>query len=178
DADARPEGVEISDEEATAITAWLADLREVALDSTTWIVSYGRPDELALNRYPENAETLWEQVDAATSAALVEHALTGSRVNWPTISGTTRGMLEDLRARGDGPTLVSRRAVPDWEPRLGSVVNLETTNGPLPLLVNGSLPDTPGVETAVTLRQRILTDAALGVLSRDGDAQSRADALT
>lgn len=178
DADARPEGVEISDEEATAISAWLADLREVALDSTTWIVSYGRPDELALNRYPENAETLWEQVDAATSAALVEHALTGSRVNWPTISGTTRGMLEDLRARGDGPTLVSRRAVPDWEPRLGSVVNLETTNGPLPLLVNGSLPDTAGVETAVTMRQRILTDAALAVLSRDGDADSRADALT
>src|SRR5690606_2032556 len=110
DEDARPEGVEVSDQQVAAITTWLADLRELSLDSTTWIVSYARPDELALNRYPENAETLWPQVDAATSAALVAHALTGSRANWPTISGTTRGVLEDMRARGDGPTLVSRRS--------------------------------------------------------------------
>lgn len=178
DPDTRPQDAEISDDQAEAVATWLADLRELALDSTTWIVSYARPDELALNRYPENAETLWQQVDAATSAALVAHALTGSRASWPTISGTTRGMLEDIRTRGEGPTLVSRRSVPDWEPRLGSIVNLETTSGPLPLLVNGSLPDTPGVETAVTLRQRILTDAALGVLSREGDSGSRADALT
>src|SRR5690606_25974953 len=40
------------------------------------------------------------------------------------------------------------------------------------------LPDIPGAETAVTLRQRILTDAALAALSRDSDGGSRADALT
>src|SRR5690606_11804975 len=125
--------------------------RNLALDSTTWIVSYARPDELALNRYPENAETLWPRVDAATAEALVDHELTGSRANWPTITGTTRGMLEDMRTRGEGATLVSRQAVPDWEARLGSVVNLETRNGPIPLLVNGSLPDIPGAETAATM---------------------------
>src|SRR5690606_1188903 len=178
DAETVPEDVDMTDAQIAAVADWLADLRGLVLDSTTWVVTYARPDELAMNRYPENAEVLWRRVDDATSKALVRHSLTGSRANWPTISGTTRPMLEDLRARGDSPTLVSRRSVPDWEPRLGSVVNLDTTNGPLPLLVNGSLPDTPGVETAVTLRQRILTDAALGVLSRDGDAQSRADALT
>lgn len=178
DPDEVPDGAEVTQEQAAAVRLWLDQLRELALDSTTWIVSYARPDELALNRYPENAEALWKQVDAATSAALVEHALTGSRASWPTISGVTRSMLEDVRARDDGPTLVSRRSVPDWEPRLGSVVNLETTSGPLPLLVNGTLPDTPGVETAVTLRQRVLTDAALAVLSRGSDPGSRADALT
>lgn len=173
-----PAGADVPAEQSAAVRRWLADLRELTLASTTWVVSYGRPDELALSRYPENAEKLWKQVDAATSAALVEHSLTGSRATWPTIAGVTRRMLEDVRTRGDGPTLVSRRSVPDWEPRLGSVVNFETTSGPLPLLVNGSLPDTPGVETAVTLRQRILTDAALGVLSRESDPGSRADALT
>lgn len=178
DADNLPEGVEISPARAAAVARWLADLRELTLDSTTWIVSYARPDELALSRYPENAEVLWNRVDDATSDALVDHALSGPRASWPTIAGTTLAMLEDIRSRGDGPTLVSRQSVPDWEPRLGSVVNLETVNGPLPLLVNGTLPDIPGAETAVTLRQRILTDAALGALSSDSDSGSRADALT
>lgn len=173
-----PDGVELSAAQTAAVAAWLSDLRTLALDSTTWIVSYARPDELALNRYPENAEALWSRVDNATSEALVAHELTGSRANWPTITGTTSGLLDDIRSRGDGPTLVSRQSVPDWEPRLGSVVNYETLNGPLPLLVNGTLPDTPGAETPATLRQRILTDAALGALSRESDSTSRADALT
>jgi len=178
DPESAPKGAEVTEQDAAAVTAWLTDLRELTLDSTTWIVSYARPDQLALNRYPENAEVLWEQVEAATAAALVDHAITGTRATWPTISGTTRRMLEDVRSHGDGPTIVSRRSVPDWEPRLGSVVNLDTTSGPLPLLVNGALPDTPGVETAVTMRQRVLTDAALAQLSRESDPGSRADALT
>ena len=178
DPESAPKDAELTEDDAAAVTSWLTDLRELTLDSTTWIVSYARPDLLAFNRYPENTEVLWEQVEAATAAALVDHAITGTRANWPTISGTTRPMLEDVRAHGDGPTLVARRSVPDWEPRLGSVVNLDTTSGPLPLLVNGSLPDTPGVETPVTMRQRVLTDAALGELSRESDPGSRADALT
>nr|WP_255487629.1 DUF6049 family protein [Aeromicrobium senzhongii] len=173
-----PEGVDIPESRGAAVKAWISDLRELALDSTTWIVGYARPDELALSRYPENAETLWKRVDEATSQSLVDYALTGSRASWPTISGTTLEMLEDIRSRGDGPVLVSRESVPDWEPRLGSVVKLETLNGPLPLLVNGTLPDIPGAETPVTLRQRVLAHAALGTLSRESDAASRADALT
>lgn len=178
DPESVPQGVELDPTQITAVATWLTDLRTLVLDSTTWIVSYARPDDLALSRYPENAEVLWRRVDNATSEALIAHELTGSRASWPTISGTTRGLLDDLRARGEGPTLVSRQTVPDWEPRLGSVVNYDTRNGPLPLLVNGTLPDTPGAETAVTLRQRILTDAALGALSRENDSTSRADALT
>ena len=91
---------------------------------------------------------LWKRVDQATDDSLADNALSGPRASWPTIAGTTLTMLEDIRARGDGPTLVSRQSVPAWEPRLGSVVNLETVNGPLPLLVNGALPDVPGSETA------------------------------
>jgi len=173
-----PEGVDIPESRGAAVKAWISDLRELALDSTTWIVGYARPDELALSRYPENAETLWKRVDEATSQSLVDYALTGSRASWPTISGTTLAMLEDIRSRGDGPVLVSRESVPDWEPRLGSVVKLETLNGPLPLLVNGTLPDIPGAETPVTLRQRVLSNAALGTLSRESDPTSRSDALT
>ncbi|MET1134170.1 MAG: DUF6049 family protein [Aeromicrobium sp.] len=173
-----PQGVELSAAGTAAVTAWLADLRELALDSATWIVSYARPDELALSRYPSNAEVLWKRVDQATDDSLADNALSGLRASWPTIAGTTLTMLEDIRARGDGPTLVSRQSLPGWEPRLGSVVNLETVNGPLPLLVNGALPDVPGSETPVTMRQRILTDAALGALSLDGDKNSRSDAVT
>lgn len=178
DAENPPRDVELTTVQAAAVVDWLADLRELALGSTTWIVSYARPDELALNRYPENAETLWDVVDDATADALADHALTGPRASWPTIAGTTLPVLEDIRSRGEGPTVVSRQSVPGWEPRLGSVVSLETRNGPLPLLVNGALPDVPGSETAVTLRQRILTDAALGALERESDPQSRADAMT
>ena len=178
DPESLPEGVTLSAAETAAVTDWLADLRELALDSATWIVSYARPDELALSRYPENAEVLWKRVDQATDDSLADNALSGPRASWPTIAGTTLAMLEDIRSRGDGPTLVSRQSVPGWEPRLGSVVNLETLNGPLPLLVNGALPDVPGSETPVTMRQRILTDAALGAVSRDSDKNSRSDALT
>lgn len=173
-----PAGVSLTPEQIDAVATWLGRLRELALDSTTWIVSYARADELALHRYPENAEVLLQRIDAATTRAMTRHSLTGTRANWPTISGLTRGMLEEMRARGDHPTFVSRRSVPEWEPRLGSVVTVETGNGPIPLLVNGTLPDTPGAETAVTVRQRVLTDAALGVLSRETDPTSRADALT
>ncbi len=173
-----PDGVEISAAQAAGVVAWLDDLRELALASTTWVVGYARPDSLAFTRYPEHATQLWKRDDDATTEALTEHALTGSRAEWPTIAGTTLPMLEDLRRRAATPTVVSRQAVPDWEPRLGSVVNLETDHGPLPLVVNGALPDIPGAETPVTLRQRVLTDAALGVLARSADPSSRADALT
>src|SRR5690606_4575431 len=87
--DRLPDGVDIPEARTAAVAKWLADLRQVALDSTTWIVSYARPDELAMNRYPENAEVLWNRVDDATSKALVDHALTGARASWPTIAGTT-----------------------------------------------------------------------------------------
>lgn len=171
-----PDGV--TGAQAEAIGGWLDDLRGLALGSTTWIVDYARPDDLAFTRSPTHAGELWSRVDDATADSLATHELTGSRASWPTRTGVTREVLELIRSRDESPTLVSRGVVPDWEPRLGSVVNVPTRNGPLPLVVNGSLPDIPGAETAVTVRQRLLTDAALADLSRSSDRRSRADALT
>lgn len=172
-----PDDVEVSDEQQAEAATFLTDLLSFARPRSPWILDYDRPDVLALSQNPDLRAPLQEAIDRATEVALTTYQLSGRRVIWPTRDGVSRSLLADLRGDGESPVIVTPRAVPDWDPRLGSLVQYDTPSGPLPLLVDDPKDgDTPGEESVVTLRQRVLSEASLAVLERAIDPDSRADA--
>lgn len=170
--------VEFSPEQQADAKEFLTDLLAFARGHSPWILDFDRPDDLALSLNPDLRRPLRSAISAATDAVLTQFQLSGRRVAWPTRDGVTRSLLGDVRDTGDTPVIVSPTAVEDWEPRLGSLVQYTAATGPLPLLVNTvtkSAGNGPG--SVVALRQNLLTDAALAVLERAIDPQSRADAI-
>lgn len=158
---------------------FLQDLLTFSRTHATWVMDYDRPDDLALTMNGDLRRPLEEAIDRATESALTTYQISGRRVSWPTRDGVTSAMLGNLRGSGDSPAIVTPSSVPGWEPRLGSMVQYTTSRGPMPLLVNAVRNgDTPGQDSTVTLRQRLLSDAALAVLERAIDPTSRADAVT
>jgi hypothetical protein len=173
-----PPDVEPTDEQKAAASAFLSDLLDVARSRSPWILDFDRPDVLALSDNPDLRGPLQEAIDRVTETTLTTYQLSGRRVTWPTRDGVSRSLLGDLRGNGDAPVIVTPKAVPDWERRLGSLVQYDTPRGPVPLLVDDIKDgDTPGEQSVVTLRQRLLTEAALAVLERALDPDSRADAV-
>ncbi|MET0449379.1 MAG: DUF6049 family protein [Aeromicrobium sp.] len=174
----QPDDLELTDAQAAEAQRFLDDLLGLARTRASWILDYDRPDDLALSDNPDLRADLQDAIDMATDAALTTYQLTGRRVSWPTRGGVSRRLLADLRGDGDSPVIVNPASVPDWEPRLGSVVKYESTDGPVPLLVEDlTAGTTPGVESVATLRQRLLSEAALAVLERTIDPESRADSV-
>ena len=167
--------VEVTDDERAAAGRFLDDLLAFARPRSPWILDYDRPDSLALSQHPDLRAPLQEAVDRATDEALSTYQLSGRRVSWPTRDGVDRTLLADLRGEGDAPVIVTPKSVPDWDRRLGSIVQYESSRGPVPLLVDDA--DVSGDETAATLRQHVLSEAALAVLERTIDPASRADAV-
>jgi hypothetical protein len=174
----QPKDLDLTDEQRAEAAGFLDDLLNTARSRTSWILDYDRPDDLALSENPDLRGALRAAIDKATDTALTTYQLTGRRVSWPTRDGVTRGLLADLRGQGDSPVIVTPAAVPDWEPRLGSVVTYETTEGQAPLLVEDlRAGDTPGVDSVATLRQRLLSESALATMERTIDPDSRADSV-
>ncbi|AWB93946.1 hypothetical protein C3E78_17995 [Aeromicrobium chenweiae] len=174
-----PEELELTEQQRAPAAAFLADLLTYARTHTAWVLGYDRPDVLALAENPDLREPLQRAIDRATDTVLAKYQLSGRRVSWPTRDGVTSGLLSSQRGTGDSPVIVTSAALPDWEPRLGSLVRYTSSRGPLPLLVNDVKDtDADGPETVVGLRQRVLSDAALAVLERAIDPESRADSFT
>ncbi|AXT86453.1 hypothetical protein C6I20_15575 [Aeromicrobium sp. A1-2] len=174
-----PAGVEITDQQRSEAELFEQDLLAFARARSTWIIDFDRPDLLALSQNSDLKAPLSEAIQRATDAALTKFQLSGRRVSWPTSQGVTSGLLSDLRGAGDSPVIVTREALSGWDRRQGSVVQYTTPNGPVPLFVDDELDaDVPGLDSVTTLRQRILSEAALAALQRTIDPQSRADAIT
>lgn len=172
-----PDDVALSDEQRSAARQFLTDVVALAQRVPTWILGYDRPDVLAIADSTER-DALLTAVDRATTTALAQFQLTGRQVSWPTRTGTRADLLPLLRGGGERPVIVTRSAVPDWEPRLGTVVTRRTGSGPVPLLVDAGLDvGVPGTRTVATLRQRLLSEAAFASLERRGDSTSKADAV-
>ncbi len=171
------DGVTVSRAERQSAEQFLGDLVELARRDAAWVLGYDRPDILGITR-STSAGQLTEVLDRATSATLARFQLTGRGVSWPTHDGVTAPLLSAVRGTGEKPVLVPPEALPGWERRDGSLVQYAARSGPMPLLVNDSL-DTgvPGQTTTVTLRQRMLSEAALASLQSGADPESRADAL-
>ena len=175
--DARPdEDSGLTDQQRADAGQFRDDLITLARRSTSWVLGYARPDVLGISEYGSQAITT--AVDRATTAALERFGLSGRQVVWPTSNGVTDDLVRAVRGNGERPVLVSRAAVPEWEPRLGSIVTRPTDDGPVPLLVNSGLDaGVPGDLTVATLRQRLLAEAALGALDRSADPESGSDAV-
>ncbi len=172
-----PEGLTVSEQQRTAARQFLTDLIALARQHAAWVVQYDRPDVLGITQSPTAGE-LSESIERATSSTLARFQVTGRRVTWPTDGGVTGPLLSAVRGSGETPVIVSPSAVPDWERRDGSLVQYAARSGPMPLLVNDALDaGVPGETTTVTLRQRILGEAALASLQRGADPSSRADAV-
>ncbi len=172
-----PRDVRLDETQREAARTFVEDLTGLSRRVATWTLGYARPDWLALSRSDAH-DRLSSTIERATSSALAQFQVSGRRVTWPTRGGTTSELIEQVRGSGDRPVIVTRDAVPDWEPRLGSVVTRRTESGPVPLFVDAGLDvGVPGGATVATLRQRLLSEAALASLERSADAESKADAF-
>lgn len=172
-----PRDLRLSDDQVEQARRFLDDLTGLARRVTCWTLGYARPDVLAISR-ANDPGPLRDVVDRATAQTLSQYQLSGRRVVWPTRQGVTSDLLEQVRGSGDRPVVVTRDAVPQWEPRLGSVVTRRTPAGPVPLFVDAGLDvGVPGAATVATLRQRLLSEAAFASLDRTADPESRADAF-
>ncbi|MBC7633010.1 DUF6049 family protein [Aeromicrobium sp.] len=174
-----PASFDITDGQKVEAERFLQDLLAYTRRESSWVLGFDRPDDLALSQNKDISKPLTEAINTATSSALTTYQITGRRVSWPTRSGVTATLLRDLRGAGDSPVIVSPASLPGWQRRQGSLVQYVTDDGPVPLLVNDILDaDVPGETSVVTVRQRILSEAALAVLQRAIDSRSRADAVT
>lgn len=172
------EGDQLDEREQRQVSAFLDDLRALARRGSTWVLGYGRPDELAITRRAAAADELRDAVARATEDALATHSVPGRAATWLTRRGVTDEVLSAVRGDGDTPVIVASGDLPTWDRRDGSLVTYTTDRGPLPLLVTDDLDaGVPGLDSVVTLRQRILSEAALAVLQRGVDPDSRADAV-
>lgn len=172
-----PDGVTVTRAERQSAERFLRDLVGLARRDAAWMLRYDRPDLLGITQ-STSAGQLTEVLDRATSTTLARFQLTGRGMSWPTRDGVTAPLLSAVRGTGENPVLVSPNALPGWERRDGSLVQYAARSGPMPLLVNDAL-DTgvPGQTTTVTLRQRMLSEAALASLQSGADPESRADAI-
>lgn len=171
--------VEITPAEVGEARAFLRDLLSFARTESCWVLGFDRPDVLALADNPDLSRPLSAAVENATEAALTKYQLSGRMVSWPTKDGVSASLLGTLRGSGDSPVILSSSTLPGWQRRQGSIVQYQTPRGPVPLLVNDSLDlGVPGQISVVSLRQRILSEAALAVLERTIDPRSHADAVT
>jgi hypothetical protein len=172
-----PDGVTVSKAERQSAERFLRDLVGLSRRDAAWVLGYDRPDILGITQ-STSAGQLTEVLDQATSATLARFQLSGRKVAWPTQDGVTAPLLSAVRGTGEKPVLVPPEALPGWERRDGSLVQYPARSGPMPLLVNDAL-DTgvPGQTTTVTLRQRMLSEAALASLQGRADPASRADAV-
>jgi hypothetical protein len=174
-----PKNVDLTAEQKAEADRFLDDLLAFARRQGCWVLGFDRPDVLALSQNGDLEGPLKEAINRATDSALTAFQLTGRKVSWPSMNGVTGRLLRDLRGSGDSPVIVTSDSLPDWDRRQGSIVQYSTPSGPMPLLVTDVLDaGVPGQDSVVTLRQRILSEAALAALQREIDPKSRADAIT
>ncbi|HJR89528.1 MAG TPA: DUF6049 family protein, partial [Aeromicrobium sp.] len=140
---------------------FLDDLTDLAEDYSCAAVGYDQPDVLAIAA-SQAAPELNKVVDTATEGTLDAHDMSCLRIEWPSARGVNRPTLTAL-GRGDvEAVVVSPWAVPDWDATHGNLLVRRTRSGELPLIVNDRLDDgVPGVPSALTLRQLILSESVL-----------------
>ena len=170
--------VKISDTQVAAATGFLNELLAIARNGSCWIVGFERPDVLALEQNADLAPALQEAVDKSTTAALDTYGLSGRHITWPTRLGVTPELLKSVRGPGDQPVIVNANDVNGWHRRDGSLVQYQTDDGPVPLLIDDAIDEeVPGQESVVSLRQRIMSESALAVLLTAIDPSTKADAI-
>ncbi len=169
---------DVAESDRRAAARFRDDLVAIGSGPSAWVLDFDRTDVLSLVGDAARRRRLLGAVERATESVVQEFGLSGRRVSWPVSGGVTRTLLATLRARGDDPVVVNSSDLSRWQDTAGSLVEIPTPGGDLPLLVNDDLVgDLPGTSSGATLRQEVLASSAFASLSRDADPGSRAAAV-
>lgn len=161
-ADADPD--EISQRKRRDARDFLRDLVRLTRDRECWATGYDRPDHLALE---DATSELRDAVKRATDGTLAAFKLRCGRLEWPSAAGMSRNILAAVHDSGAQAAVVTRANVPTWDGRSGSVLSLRMPSGSFSLLVDDPVDaEAAGDRTALTLRQRILSEATWSSLNR------------
>ena len=154
-------------------TRFRDDLLAFAKQNSFWVLNYGRPDLAAIIDEPE----IQESVTQTTKTTINNLNLNSRIVNWPINGIASKEILEVARTDGVTPIITSVESLPDWESRYGSIVSAQTIPGPLPVVIDDSAFRAAPNETTDLVNQKIISQAALAVLSQRIDATSRANVI-
>ena len=149
------------------------DLLAFAKQNSFWVLNYGRPDLAAMVEEPE----LQQSITQTTKTTINNLNLNSRIVNWPLNGNASKEMLEVARTDGVTPIITSVESLPDWESRYGSIVSAQTEAGPLPVVIDDSAFRAAPNETVDLVIQKIISQAALAVLSQRIDTTSRANVI-
>lgn len=173
-----PKKTQLTDAQVSNAKSFLARLLKLARTGSSWALGYDRPDVLALQQNDDVSGALKGAVERSTRATLDNYRIVGRHVTWPTRHGVTNKLLQYVRGPGDDPAIVDSDDVEGWSNRNGSLVQYSTPDGPMPILVDDALTDgVPGSTSTVALRQRLVSDAVLAIMSQAIDPESRANTI-
>lgn len=169
---------DLTDADQSAVEGFRDDLVSIAKGPSAWILDWDRTDVLSLVDDSSRRRRLFGAVERATETVVQDLDLSNRRVSWPVSGGVTQRLLSTLRSRGDDPAVVRSSDLTGWDDTSGSLVDVPTPGGDLPLLVDDDVTaGMTGPLTVATLRQQVLATSAFASLSRDEDSSSMADGL-
>ncbi len=149
---------------------FLRDFLSLARTQSLWTQGYGRPDLTALATRQRSG--LRHAVDAATASTLAGLDLSARRIYLPT-------ELVDAEAlsRTEAVTVLTADQLSGWQLDDGPVVSLPTTGQPFDVIVSDRTltdggPAPEPVDTALQVRQRLLSESALLSLGASANADA------
>lgn len=148
-------------------SSFLTDLTRLAEGYSCASVGYDRPDWLAVARTPTSRKLI-HVIDQATRGTLHSRDLECTRLEWPSAHEVSEPLLGELKNSSAQAVILGTWALPNWQSTTGSLLDVPTRAGSLPVIMNDPLDaGVPGQRTVVGLRQVILSEAVFGSIATD-----------
>ncbi|MCW2747619.1 MAG: hypothetical protein JWP10_761 [Nocardioidaceae bacterium] len=174
----KPPATDIPEAQRTEVQRFLDDLLAFLRSNSTWVIGYARPDVQTLAASGSRSTNLRAGVDDATSQTLAAFGISGRRVSWPVGGFLASSSLPYVRGDGDQPAIVAPSSIKGWSRRDGSLLKVDTGLGPAPIVVDDPLimdSNETNTDSALAVRQRIVSESALAVLQRSLDPDADSD---
>jgi hypothetical protein len=115
---------------------------------------------------------LLETAVATSQQVLADNGVQAATINWPSGGEADKAMVLAAGRTGAIASLLSSDALPQWSPSTGSLIDVQGVGVSAPAVVYDANvfeggPGPGDVNSALQVRQRLLTDAALDVLAGD-----------
>jgi hypothetical protein len=113
---------------------------------------------------------LLETAAATSQQVLADNGIQATTINWPSGGEADKAMVLAAGRTGYIASLLSSEVLPQWSPRTGSLINVQGAGGSARAVVYDANifeggPGPGDVNSAIQVRQRLLTEAALDVLA-------------
>jgi Family of unknown function (DUF6049) len=113
---------------------------------------------------------LLEMATATSEQVLADNGIQATTLDWPAGGEADKAMVLAASRTGSIASLLSSDALPQWSARTGSLMNVQGVSASARAIVyNANVfeggPPPGDVNSALQVRQRLLSEAALGVLS-------------